>query len=87
MTHLVKDSPKLKDFNVLVKKFKLKESKAFSKSIATIKPGICFVFVNSIIPSIDRTRISLPIPTPTSWEVPIKSFKCMQNGVTWDQAP
>ena len=62
MTHLVKDSPKLKDFNVVVKKFQLKESKAFSKSIATIKPGICFVFVNSIISSIDRTASKIVLP-------------------------
>ena len=62
MTHLVKDSPKLKDFNVFVKKFQLKESKAFSKSIATIKPDICFVFVNSIISSIDRTASKIVLP-------------------------
>ena len=51
--HLVKDSPKLKDFNVIVKNFQLKESKAFSKSIATITEamsrGFCGFLAQTIL--------------------------------------
>jgi len=51
----MKELPKLRDLKAFEKKFKLKESNAFLKSIATINPGTWLILVYSMMSSIDRT--------------------------------
>ena len=46
LNHVTKDAPKLKCFKVLSIKGHFMLSKAFSKSMKSRRPGICFVFAH-----------------------------------------
>ena len=61
-THEINDLPKLNEFNALKRKVQLSESKAFSKSNATISPGICLILVYSMISSIVRIASNIVLP-------------------------
>ena len=58
-THEMNGLPKLNDFKTLKRKVQLTESKAFSKSNATIRPGFCLILVYSMISSIVRTASNI----------------------------
>ena len=61
-THEMNDLPKFNDFKTWKRKVQLSESKAFSKSDATIRPSICLILVYSIMSSIVRTASNIVLP-------------------------
>ena len=61
-THEMNELPKLNEFNALKRNVQLSESKAFSKSNTTMSPGICLIFVYSMISSIVRTALNIVLP-------------------------
>ena len=62
-THLMKEGPKLNACKTLKRKLKLRESKAFSKSMATKIPDISLFIVCSIASSVVlmASKIVLPL--------------------------
>ena len=61
-THEMNGLPKLNDFKTLKRKVQLTESKAFSKSNATIRPGVCLILVYSMILSIVQIPSNIVLP-------------------------
>ena len=78
-SHL-KESPKLKDLKAFDKNFQLKESNAFSKSIAIINSGNWLILVYSMMSSIDRTVSNIVLfLTYTFWSSLITKGNTFSN--------